>query len=409
MAEKWTVKTAESEEPKSKQETEAAVLEQAVEAGEVPAELGVQNEDGVIKVNLDEPARVIKVNLDEPAQKQTEVEPESESAAPAQEQKEVPAEGEAQEPAIELITENEDTGEVKAATATPDQSQNALPQNQEPPRVLPEEVDKLLAFIDETGGTVEDYANLNRDITKLDDDAVIKEYYRQKHPHLSEERLERKMKKNFNYDEDLDEPDVILDKKDAFEDETVAARNFLEGRKEKYYSELKSQRQNELAPEVRQAVDYYSQQQEANEKNQKLVQTFNERTNQVFNEEFKGFDFKVGDAKYRYKVNDANQVKEQQSDLNNFIKKFIGEDGSIKDAAGYHKAIWAAENADQIAHHFYELGSANAIKEKTAQSKGINMNPRGQRSEDDVRKSGTQVKVVGGHDGKLRFKNYKNK
>lgn len=402
--ENWTVKPVEADDQKSAQETEAAVLEQAVEAGDVAPEYGVEK-DGVVKINLDEPQKP-KEDAKEADADAGGVEPVAETTTTSQEQEEVPTEAEAPKGGLELVEEKEDTG-VKAAEAKPVAHQNE-PVVEQPK--LPENVEKLVAFMEDTGGSIEDYAKLNRDIDSLDDVSTIKEYYREKYPHMSEERLARKMDKSFLYDEDGDEPDIIQDKKDLFEDELFEAKKYLKGRKDKYYAELKLSKSANLDPEVREAVDYYQQQQAQAETNQKLVQTFKERTDQVFNPEFKGFDFKVGDKKYRYNVSDSSKVKQRQSDLNNFVKNFLGKDGTIENAGGYHRAIWAAENIDDLVTHFYEQGRSDAITEKTAKAKGINMDPRQQRTEDDSRQPGTKVRAVESSDSsKLRFRNFRNK
>ena len=399
--EKWTVKTAEAEEAKSSQEQEAAVLEKAVESGDVAPEYAPpKNEDGVIKINLDKPPTDEKADTDKGG-----VEPVAENADATPKQEEVPAQAEAQdEGGLELIEENEDTPGVEAAKAHPVAEQAP---NQ---RQIPEEAEKLFSFMEETGGSIEEYAALNRNYDDFNDDDLVREFYKQKYPQYNESRLERKIKKDFGYDEDLDSEDDIQDKKDAFEDATYEAKEYLKGRKEKYYSDLKLRKQEELDPQTREAVDYYQQQRALAEANQNLAETFKQRTDQVFNEEFKGFDFKVGDNKYRYKLSNPNQVKQHQSDLNNFIKPFLGEDGSVENVAGYHKAIWAAENADTIAEHFYEQGKADALKNKAAKSKGINMDPRSQVTEDDTRQSGPKVRAVNSEIGtKLKFKNYSNR
>ena len=406
----FKVKAVEAEEPKSKQEIEAAVLDAAVEKGEIAPEYGVE-QDGVIKINLDEP---LKPKEDEaPIEGSSDPDGVVEQPADATtdtKQEEVSKEPQAQEPesALELVTEDET--HVEAAKATTEQAKQALPQETPIQRELPENVDKLVKFMEDTGGTVEDYVNLNKDFSQMSEDALIRQYYRDKNPQMSEERLNRKMNKSFNFDEELDDPDDIQDKKDKFEDELFASKKYLEGRKEKYYADLKLSHQRDVDPQTREAVELYQQQKKQAEINQQLTQTFQERTAQVFNPEFKGFDFKVGENKYRVKVNDAEKVKSTQLDLTNFIQKFQGEDGTITDAAGYHKAIYVANNADMIANHFYEQGRADAIKEKTAHSKGINMDPRSAQSSDNERPTGTKVRAVDSGDStKLRFKNYKNR
>ncbi len=396
MSEQWTVKSVDGVEPKSAQEQEQAVVETA--AAETPN----------VEVENNEP---IKVNLDAekvPEQDQ-EAEEQPQESEPVADTVEQPIEGEhadntesEAEPvsALELITDD-DEPEAPVEVVAPVQEV----QEPEPvPQVYPEEVEKLMQFIEDTGGSVEDYAKLNRNLDEMNEVDTIKDYYREKYPHMSEERLERKMNKSFLYDEDSEEPDAIQDKKDLFEDELYEARNFLQKRKDKYYTELKLRRQQELTPELREASEFYNEHKATQESTEKLVKAFQDRTNKVFNEEFKGFDFKVGENKYRYKVQDAVKVKETQSDLNNFINEFTGPDGSIEDAAGYHKALFAARNADKLAQHFYEQGKADAVRQSAKDSKNIDMNPRSDASA-VVTPSGTRVRVVSGDtSGGLKFK-----
>ncbi len=268
---------------------------------------------------------------------------------------------------------------------------------------LPENVDKLVKFMEETGGNVEDYVNLNKDISALDDVNVIKEYYRQKYPHFDEEDVSFKMDDQFLYNEEEEDPRAVRSKKLAFKEELYEARKFLEGRKEKYYADLKLNKQNNITPEHQEAFSFYNEYKQTQESNQKLVDAFQKRTDEVF-QDLKGFDFKVGENKYRFKVSDADNVKKYQSDLNNLIGEFVGEDGSITDAAGYHKALFAAKNADKIAQHFYEQGRADAIQNTAKSAKNIDMTGNKDASS-VVTSGGTTYKVVSGDtSSRLKFK-----
>ena len=128
----------------------------------------------------------------------------------------------------------------------------------------------------------------------------------------------------------------------------------------------------------------------------------------MFASEFKGFEFNLGDKKFRYNVNNVSDVAEKQSNLNTFVKKFLNNEGEVVDTVGYHKAIYAAENADTIANHFYEQGKADAIKDMMAKSKNVSAEPRAQAG-GDVFINGLRVKAISGADSsKLKFK-IKNK
>ena len=411
MEENWTVKSVDgAEEAPSAQEQEQKVLDQAVEQGEIAPESASLEEDGVIKINLDQPPveqeetqledattteeKQEEETLEEVQQSTDELGISSEEGSSPQQE---PQEGQEEE-VIELVSQQEDAIQEEQPVA------EEIIEEPQAQQVIPEGLDNLVKFMDETGGTLEDYVSLNKSYDESSPVDLIQEYYSKKYPHYNEERLQRRMHKDFGYDEG-DDPDLIQDKRDAFEDATHEAKRFLNDQKDKYYADLKFNKQSNLAPEQKEAVEFYSEYKKNQEDNTKLVEQFQAKTDKVFNEDFKGFDFKVGDNKYRFKVSDVQKTKEYQSDLNNFIGDFAGEDGTIEDVNGYHKALFAAKNADKIAKHFYEQGRADAIKTNAKQSKNIDMTPRGDASSVVRTKTGTQFKVVSGEssDG-LRIK-----
>ena len=217
---------------------------------------------------------------------------------------------------------------------------------------LPENIEKLVSFMEETGGNVEDYVRLNRDYSNIDENTLLREYYKNTKPHLNQEEVDFIMEDNFSFDEEMDEERDVKKKKLAFKEEIAKAKNFLEETKSKYYDEIK------LRPgatqEQQKAMDFfnrYNKEQQIAEKHHEL---FKNKTNNYFTDNFEGFDFDLGEKKFRYKISNANDVAEKQSNLNTFVKKFLNKEGEVVDAVGYHKAIYAAENADTIANHFYE-------------------------------------------------------
>ena len=271
-------------------------------------------------------------------------------------------------------------------------------------RVLPENIEKLVSFMEETGGTVQDYVRLNADYTNVDNQALIREYYKQTKPHLDSEDVSLLLE-DFDYDEDIDEPKDIRKKKIAFKEEAAKAKNFLEDLKNKYYDEIK------LRPGVTQdqqkATDFFNRYNEEQEAVQVKHKDFISRTKNLLNNDFEGFDFKVSDKKFRYGIKNPTQVAEQQSDISNFIKTFLNEKGEIQDAKGYHKALYAARNADTIAQHFYEQGKADAVKDVMLKSKNISTEPR-QTASGDVFIGGLKVKAISGIDSsKLKIKTKK--
>ena len=276
------------------------------------------------------------------------------------------------------------------------------PEPAKPEINLPENVEKLVKFMEETGGTVEDYVRLNADYSNVDDNTLIREYYKQTKPHLDMEEVNFLLEDNFSFDEDVDEERDIKKKKLAFKEEIAKARKFLEDTKSKYYDEIK------LRPGVTQdqqkAMDFFNRYNEEQKMVQDQHKRFQSNTKNFFNQEFKGFDFSIGEKKFRYGVSDTDGVANTQSDLTNFVGKFLNEKGEVKDYAGYHKAIYAAENADTIANHFYEQGKADAVKDMMAKSKNVSNEPR-VTSTGDVFINGMKVKAISGVDSsKLKLR-----
>ena len=270
---------------------------------------------------------------------------------------------------------------------------------------LPENVEKLVNFMEETGGTVEDYVRLNADYSKIDGQTLLKEYYKKAKPHLDDEEIGFIMEENFHYDKEIDDERDIKRKKLALKEEVAKAHGFLEDLKGKYYDEIKLR--PGVTQEQQKATDFFNRHNE----NQKLVQQqhedFKGRTQDYFSDEFKGFDFEVGNKKFRYGVKNPNEVANEQSNLSNLVKKFLNEDGSVSDHKGYHKAMYAAKNADTIAQHFYEQGKADAVKDVVSKSKNINNEARSTPN-GDIFIGGLKVKAVSGADShKLSIKKRK--
>jgi len=377
---KWEIKGVVDDEPKTTQETEQAVLDNAVEKGEITPEAAGQETEDVPVVNLDQ---------DPPAVEASEEATEEEAEATTTEE---PDNG-----PLELVTDEPVEGSVETQV-----EEEVAPAVETPQIQLPENVDKLVKFMEETGGSIEDYINLNRNLDDINDGQLLREYYKQSKPWDSQE-IEEYLEDNFSYDEELDDPRDVRTKKRAFKEELFNAKRFLEGSKEKYYADLKLKRQQEVPTEYQEAFERYNEYQNRVEENQKAAQVFLKKTDDVFNNNFKGFDFQVGDNKYRFKVGNVEQTKNSQSDINNFINDFLNEDGLIDDAAKYHKALFTARNADKLAEHFYEQGRADAIRQSAKEAKNISMDPR---QEGVIQtKSGQKFKAVSGDSSsKLRIK-----
>ena len=217
------------------------------------------------------------------------------------------------------------------------------------------------------------------------------------------------MQDTFAYDEEIDEEKDIRRKKIALKEQVASAKAHLDGQKSKYYRNIKAG--SKLTKEQQKAVNFFNRYNKESEATNKIAkqnsEIFTQKTNQVFNDKFKGFEYNVGDKKYRFNVNNVDEVKTTQSDLNNFTKKFLDKKMALKDAAGYHKSLYTAMNADAVAKHFYEQGKADAMKESIAKSKNVDMNPR--QSHGVVESGGIKVRVLGNDSSDFKFKIKNNK
>jgi len=273
---------------------------------------------------------------------------------------------------------------------------------------IPENVQKLMDFMDETGGDLQDYVNLNRDVKDLDNQEALLEYYKRTKPHLDSEEISFLMEDNFSFDEDVDDERDIKRKKLALKEQVAEAKTYLDGQKSKYYEEIKAG--SKLTKEQQKAINFFDRYNKESAQTEKATKrersVFNKKTEQVFNDKFKGFEYNVGEKKFRFNVKDAGQTKETQSDINNFFKKFLNKDNTMNDAKGYHKGLYTAMNPDAVANHFYEQGKADALKDSVAKAKNINTTARPSHGEGQT--GGMKVRVLGDDSASFKFK-IKNK
>jgi len=258
--------------------------------------------------------------------------------------------------------------------------------------------------MEDTGGTIEDYTRLNADYSKVDDVTLLKEYYKKEKPYLEGEDIDMLLE-DFIIDEDIDEDRDARKKRIAFKEEVAKAKNYLEETKSKYYDEIK------LRPGVTQdqqkAMDFFNRYNKQQETAEQQHAQFKESTKNHFSNNFEGFDIKVGDKSYKYNIQNRDKVAESQSNINNLVGKFLDSDGNVSDTKGYHKAMYAAENVDRIASHFYEQGKADAVKEVLNKSKNLS-DTKARSQQGDVFVNGFKVKAVTGLDStKLRIKTKK--
>ena len=385
-----------SEQTQTIEEVKDETVEQTQAVGKTPQEDASYKEvtkDGTIKLDLGKLKQFQNKNEETDAKEEVRVQ--------AQETQEPVAEKPVEEAVIQEITEEEPVAETTVAEQ-PVVEQTKSVQEQ---RQLPENIESLVKFMEDTGGSIEDYTRLNADYTNVDNNTLLKEYYKSTKSHLDTGEIDFLIEDSFSFDEDLDEDRDIRKKKLALKEEVAKAKKFLNGMKDEYYKEVKLG--SKLSKDQQDAINFYNEynqkQSAASEVQQKQYKQFEQTTNNVFNENFKGFDFKVGDKKYRYNVKDAAATKDYQSDISNFVREFLDENDMMKDAAGYHKALYAGRNIDKIVSHFYEQGKADAIKNTAIKSKNIDMGPRTVKPV--VEASGVKFKVLGGDDSsRLKFK-----
>jgi hypothetical protein len=309
-------------------------------------------------------------------------------------------------PILEEITDEEEKPVEEKVEEVAEEITEAIEEAKETGEPLPENIQKVVDFMNETGGSLDEYVKLNQDYSKLDDNQLLREYYKQTKTHLTDDEISFLMEDQFSVDEDVDEERDIRRKKLALKEQVASAKNHLDGLKSKYYEEIKAG--VKLTPDQQKAVEFFGrynkEQSEIKKVQEQRVNLFKTKTSEVFSDKFKGFEYNIGEKKFRLNVKDPSKVKTTQSDINNFVKKFTNDKNEINDAAGYHKSLFTAMNPDVIANHFYEQGKADAVKESVAKAKNVSMDPRQSHSE-TIEAGGMRVRAIAGDNSrKLRVK-----
>ena len=383
------------------EENNENVVEETTQTTEQPVEENKKsniNEDGDYVVDLSKPIKTKEDAVPEQSTDEVPVRDESETSEKVLEEnvkatdekptgEEVSDTIQDETPTLEEVTEEE----VQEQT---EELAEAIEEAQETGQAIPENLQKVVDFMEETGGTLEDYVRLNQDYSSYDDMTILREYYKQTKKHLTDDEITFLIEDSFSYDEEEDDARDVRKKKIALKEQVANAKSHLDGQKSKYYEEVKAG--SKLTSEQQKAINFFNRYNKESEENKKIAEkqtnTFKLKTKQVFNDKFKGFEYNVGDKKYRFNVKNAEEIKETQSDINNFVKKFLNENNEMSDAKGYHKSLYTAMNPDAIAKHFYEQGKADAIKESVAKAKNVSMDPRQSFSNDNT--SGPKFKVL---------------
>jgi len=372
-----------------------------------------------IKVDLSKPvekveeSEIAKVDLtikEEPKEEPKEEQPKKDVVIEEVKEEEVTPEEKTEvkdTPVLEEITDEEKEEIVEAKTEElKDEVEQAVQESQEKSEPLPENIQKVVDFMNETGGSLEEYVRLNQDYSSYDEKQLLKEYYKQTKPHLDDEEIGFLMEDQFAFDEESDSERDIRRKKLALKEQVANAKTHLDGLKSKYYKEIKAG--VKLTPEQQKAVEFFNRYNDEQDQSQKVqdhqASIFKNETSKVFNPNFKGFEYNVGEKRYRFNVKDANKIKTEQSDISNFVKRFLNKNNEMQDAAGYHKSLFTAMNPDIVANHFYEQGRADAIKDSIAKAKNVSMDPR--QTHKTVEAGGMKVRAITGNDSnafKVRF------
>jgi len=361
---------------KKKQETVETITEQpkvdeSVEKLKMKKPKKFEQISDTIKVDLSKPLKPEENETKKDNADNSGVVAESKSTEPTQEQEKIQSETEAQTPTLQEVTDElVETEKEEIVQDTPLLAESNIE--------LPKNVEKLMAFMKDTGGDINDYVKLNKDYSDMDNQSLLKEYYKTTKPHLQEDEIDFLMEDQFSYDEESDEEREVKRKKLALKEQVADAKSHLDGLKSKYYEDIKAG--SRLTPDAKKAMDFFNRYNKESEQNKKIQSQAKDRflnkTNEVFDQKFKGFEYNVGDKKYRFNVKDPSKIKENQSDINNFVKKFLNEKSQMEDARGYHKSLFTAMNSDAVAKHFYEQGKADALKDSMSKSKNIDMSPR---------------------------------
>ena len=282
------------------------------------------------------------------------------------------------------------------------------PQQQE---LLPEDVNAFLKFKKETGRGLEDFYRVNQDFSKVNPERLLADYMRETNPDFDDEDIAFEYESKFGYDEEMDDEKEIKRKKLALKKELGKAAKYFEEQKEKYKAPLESRMEASIPAEDKEALEsykqYISQSTAMQQEQAKKSEYFLNKTNELFSDEFKGFDFKIGDKEVSYKPGTPEQLKAQQTDISKFFTNFVDENGYIKDAKQYHKTIAAAMNPDAMAKFFYDMGKADAIDDSARQSKNIDMSVR--NAPQNIDKGGFKVTALDSdHGNRLKIKSLKN-
>jgi len=381
--EKFTVKEVSADEEKSTAEIEAEVLEKhAKTQGEEPE---AEKLEVVTSSEQKEPQKV-----------------EAESGE---------AEGESVKEEKKEIGDDDVLSFIKNRYNQEINSIDELFEKREANEELPADVATFLKYKKETGRGIEDFVRVNRNLDDASPEQVLVEYWKHTKPHLDSEDISFEMETEFGFDEELDEPKDIKKKKIAKKAELVKAKEFFKEQKEQYKTPLETRAENAQGADKEDYEAYKKYVQDSvsvEEENKKRRDFFADKTDELFDDKFEGFKFKVEDKEMVFKPAKTEQIRKEQSDVNNFISKHIDDDGLLKDAASYHRALSVAMNPEGFAKFFYEQGKSDAVTDSAKESKNIDMSIK--KAPQSLSTGGLKVRSMDtNHGSGLLIKSNRNK
>ena len=286
-----------------------------------------------------------------------------------------------------------------------------LMQEREEQEVLPEDVSSFLKYKKETGRGIEDYVRLNRNFDEIQPDYLLAEYYLATDEAIDSEDVDDLLDE-FRWDDDVDDEKVVKKKKLAKKRAVVQAKKYFNEQKEQYKQPLESSAvvSSDESKKIEEYEQYLKSVRSNEEETRKKQDWFSKKTDEVFSSEFKGFEFTVGDKNVTYSPGDASEMKSKQSNVLNFINKFIDQDtGLMKDAQGYHRALSLAMNPEKFAKFFYELGQAEGVEDVVRKTKNVSMDIR-KTPETATTQGGMKVRALNTDSGRgLKIKSMKKK
>ena len=337
------------------------------------------------------------------------VEQSTESATTTEEQESVQPEGEAQTESSEL-SEEDVLSYIGKRYGREINSFDELVSERESSEELPEDVASYLKYKQETGRGFEDFVKLQQDFDDMNPDDLLESYYKATENGLDDEDIDI-MLDEFDYDEDVDTESEVKKIKLAKKKEIAKAKSYFNEMKEQYKQPLESRASegSQVDTEKLEAYEQYIKSADTQKvEGERRRQWFTEKTDEVFGGEFKGFEFSVDGNAVLYSPQSLDAMKKEQSNVMNFINKFMTEDGLISDAQGYHKAIAVASNPEKFAQFFYEQGKASATEDVTRKMKNINMSER--KAPEVTNKGGMQIRAINPDSGKgLKIRSLKKK